>query len=212
MVGFSCQSCVQFLWETVYQLFYPSSSTDRQLPNEIIVDIFSRLPAECIVRCAHACKPLRALARSPAFVDKHLIPTPVIALAPVMGNKGNLLQKMYLLLVLEKPVEVQYTELLQCHRSEGSCDFSNEIKQGRSAWGMVIVDRRPRAKSRRFKLWIANPTLKANGQRISSWQNGGFVHKVSDNCNICDFCLWLDVLANLRCGNGDTQGDRTGIV
>ncbi|KAF9616727.1 hypothetical protein IFM89_032246 [Coptis chinensis] len=66
--------------EKVYQLFYPNSFTGRQLPDEIIVDIFGRLPAECIVRCGHACKPSHALMRSPAFVYKHLNrATPVIA-------------------------------------------------------------------------------------------------------------------------------------
>ncbi|KAF9611239.1 hypothetical protein IFM89_028309 [Coptis chinensis] len=67
-----CLSWVPFLCTKVHELFTPQITCDRDLPYEIIADILSRLPAECIFLCGRSCKPLRALTRTPFFVGMHL--------------------------------------------------------------------------------------------------------------------------------------------
>ncbi|KAF9609630.1 hypothetical protein IFM89_017769 [Coptis chinensis] len=76
-------------------------------------------------------------------------------------NSGYLFDKMSATWHEEKLLQAT-----QCRRSQGSFDFSNEIKQGRSAWGMVIVTAGLRGEIKTFQnygLPFAGPTLKANG-------------------------------------------------
>ncbi|CAI9118782.1 OLC1v1020392C1 [Oldenlandia corymbosa var. corymbosa] len=44
----------------------------KQLPDDVIVDILSRLPAERVVECRRVCKRWRSLASSQYFIDLHL--------------------------------------------------------------------------------------------------------------------------------------------
>ncbi|KAF5195866.1 F-box domain [Thalictrum thalictroides] len=55
-------------------------TVERHLPYEIIINILSRLPAECLARCRNACSPLSVLTLNPSLIDMHLNrATPVIA-------------------------------------------------------------------------------------------------------------------------------------
>ncbi|KAL5719704.1 hypothetical protein ACHQM5_012449 [Ranunculus cassubicifolius] len=66
----SCESCVSFIWEHLCRHFARKTMVD--LPYEILADILSRLPAELVFSCEHACKPLGELMRTPSFVNIHL--------------------------------------------------------------------------------------------------------------------------------------------
>ncbi|PIA34605.1 hypothetical protein AQUCO_03700117v1 [Aquilegia coerulea] len=77
----SCLSLLQFLQGKVCQLFSRYTTVERHLPYEIIIDILSRLPAECVVSCREACTPLSVLMGTPSFVEMHFRrATPIIAL------------------------------------------------------------------------------------------------------------------------------------
>ncbi|PIA48486.1 hypothetical protein AQUCO_01400817v1 [Aquilegia coerulea] len=79
--------CGMFLvgWEegaerdSVIRGFFVQNTT-VDLPYEIIADILSRLPAECVFHSVNACKPLTALTTTSSFVNLHQSrATPVIA-------------------------------------------------------------------------------------------------------------------------------------
>ncbi|KAF9595639.1 hypothetical protein IFM89_001540 [Coptis chinensis] len=80
MKGSSSLPSVQFLLRKIYKLFSRSTRVQGpDLPKEIIYNILSRLPAECLVRCARDTQ-LRGITTSPSFVEMHLRrATPIIA-------------------------------------------------------------------------------------------------------------------------------------
>ncbi|KAH7834206.1 hypothetical protein Vadar_013766 [Vaccinium darrowii] len=44
----------------------------RDLPQEILIDILSRLPGDCVLECQRVCKEWLALISTPSFVEMHL--------------------------------------------------------------------------------------------------------------------------------------------
>ncbi|KAM7491723.1 hypothetical protein LguiA_034644 [Lonicera macranthoides] len=42
------------------------------IPDDVIIDILSRLPADCVVKCQRVCRKWRALTSSPSFAELHL--------------------------------------------------------------------------------------------------------------------------------------------
>ncbi|KAL5704918.1 hypothetical protein ACHQM5_023277 [Ranunculus cassubicifolius] len=93
MEGHSCLSWLQLISNEIIALVLQNSSQMHMpdeiivdifsridIPEEVIVDIFSRLPADCLVRCGHASPSVRVLITTPSFIEMHLNRTiPVIA-------------------------------------------------------------------------------------------------------------------------------------
>ncbi|PIA48487.1 hypothetical protein AQUCO_01400818v1 [Aquilegia coerulea] len=78
MSTFSCISWIPFLWGQVHGFFVQNATVD--IPYEIIAEILSRLPAECVFLCVHKNTRLAALTTTPSYVDMHLSrANPVIA-------------------------------------------------------------------------------------------------------------------------------------
>ncbi|PIA56085.1 hypothetical protein AQUCO_00700437v1 [Aquilegia coerulea] len=65
------------------------------LPDEVLLNIFSRLPADCLLQCRDIYRPLGNMIANPSFVDVHFKrATPVIAFCyegaeKKMSNKGD---------------------------------------------------------------------------------------------------------------------------
>ncbi|KAF7127355.1 hypothetical protein RHSIM_Rhsim11G0104000 [Rhododendron simsii] len=63
----------------------------QDLPREILVDILSRLPGDCVLECRRVCKEWLALTSTPNFVEMHLKrATPVLFMQRVDNNATKL--------------------------------------------------------------------------------------------------------------------------
>ncbi|KAF7128156.1 hypothetical protein RHSIM_Rhsim11G0104100 [Rhododendron simsii] len=63
----------------------------QDLPSEILVDILSRLPGDCVLECRRVCKQWLALTSTPNFVEMHLKrATPVLFMQRVDNNANKL--------------------------------------------------------------------------------------------------------------------------
>ncbi|KAF5183359.1 hypothetical protein FRX31_027054 [Thalictrum thalictroides] len=61
---------VHIIWGYAFRLFGQTRAPD--LPSDIILDIFSRLPAELVVQCRDGCRMIFTLTTSSSFIEMHL--------------------------------------------------------------------------------------------------------------------------------------------
>ncbi|OVA05816.1 F-box domain [Macleaya cordata] len=126
-------------------------AVDDDLPNlpyHIIIDILSRLPAECIFRCQRVSRPLDVLTTTPYFIRTHLNQaTPVIVVQSFSQSNGRYI-KLYFINEKAKKIEAYAKSMplaLRCMAIDnpimlfGSYDgflLFNNISHGRSVFFM----------------------------------------------------------------------------
>ncbi|KAM7478532.1 hypothetical protein LguiA_026745 [Lonicera macranthoides] len=68
-----CLTWIPHLWGQLFGLFVLfKNGVVRHLPDDIIVNILSRLPADCVLESRRVCKKWQALTSSPKFAELHL--------------------------------------------------------------------------------------------------------------------------------------------
>uniref|UniRef100_A0A5B6YUS3 F-box domain-containing protein n=1 Tax=Davidia involucrata TaxID=16924 RepID=A0A5B6YUS3_DAVIN len=78
----SCLSWIPITCKQLVAPFIPRRPCEP-LPDDIVIDILSRLPVECVLQCRRVCKQWKALTSTPYFVEIHLkraTPTVIIHL------------------------------------------------------------------------------------------------------------------------------------
>ncbi|GFY89107.1 hypothetical protein Acr_06g0010470 [Actinidia rufa] len=67
-----CLTWIPHLWDQLlYSVTIHKNGFVRPLPEEIIIDILSRLPADCVLECRVVCRKWLALTSTPYFVEMH---------------------------------------------------------------------------------------------------------------------------------------------
>lgn len=61
----------------------------RDLPQEILIDILSRLPGDCVLECRRVCKQWLALTSTPQFVEMHLERATPVLFMQCVGKSGK---------------------------------------------------------------------------------------------------------------------------
>ena len=68
--------CLKWIPHLCHQLVWLVSIREKgfvkPLPDDIIIDILSRLPAECVLECRKVCRLWLALTSTPHFIEMHL--------------------------------------------------------------------------------------------------------------------------------------------
>ncbi|KAJ4831490.1 hypothetical protein Tsubulata_004721 [Turnera subulata] len=179
------RSLIPYLWKKLAGVFDKNKKTDfDSLPDEIIIDILSRLPADFIFECRRVCKRWQALTRTTFFVELQLVrATPTILTQCFTGGDSfciNFNNSKQTFCIAEKKGHLLRMRLLDCVLpEEKSTLYLPRILQPEcwirsSCNGLILGNKTTLDSKKKFKFeyFICNPITLEEITFPKPWDKG----------------------------------------